>query len=94
MGAGEDVAWWPARIDAVSGSQVDLAVGPGDVEHGGQVMVGVVEPGKQRENAIQPKDVGGVERRAKAVELGLDRGVRGHRIVGHQAAFLALSGIR
>ena len=54
----------------------------------------IAEPLEQGKDALEPEDVGGVDRRAEAVELGLDRGVRGHREIGHQAAFLALSGIR
>ena len=86
----------PRRLEsgAEEGDRRPLAVGPGDMENGGHGQVRIAEAVEQQEDALEPEDVGGVERRAQAVELGLDRGVGGHRIVGHYAAFFALSGVR
>ena len=96
MRAGEGVDQMPRGFEAGAekGAGRALAVGPGDMEHRGQIKVRIAKAIEQREDAVEPEDVGGVKRRAQAVELGLDRGVGRHREVSHYAAFFAFSGAR
>jgi hypothetical protein len=93
VGAGEGVDAMPRGFErgAEEGAGRALAVGPRDMEHRRQAVVRVPQPVEQREDAVEPEDVGGVDRRAQAVELGLDRGIVRPREVGHYAAFLPLA---
>ena len=96
VGAGERVDAVPGGFErgAQEGAGRALAVGPRDMEHRRQAVVRIAETAEQGEDALEAEDVGGVDRRAETVELGLDRGVGGHREIRHYAAFFAFSGAR
>ena len=96
MRAGGNMDRIPFRFQhcAQEGAGRSFAIGPGDMEHGGQPPMWVAEPVEQRADGLQAKPPVGHGQRAQPVELGLDGRMIGAGEVPHDAAQAALAGAR